>query len=285
MARLDRLSALLEGLAPDIIVRHAGALAACSVAEASTPDHLLLHLLLEGNQEIRLAGQAAIILNAPAIAVLRGDFAHQLIASSADENHRLFCIEARFAGPAAPLLLTAFTQPLFIDLDANAVDMGLVVNLIASELVAPRCGQPALLKRAGEILFIGLLRYLISHPRTPVGMLNGLAEPRIARALVDLHGTPQAAWTLETLAASAGMSRTAFAVRFRDLMGATPGDYVTQLRLGIARREIAQGNGLKRAAQASGYASTTALSRALSRTATKDLPQRASKDSAQMVAG
>ncbi len=270
MAHLDRLSALLEGLAPDIVIRHAGPLAACSRIDASAADHLYLHLLLEGQQDIRLAAAASIAMVAPGIAVVRGDQTHELLAPANDQAHRLLCIEARFAGPAAPLLLAAFAEPLHIDLDANATELGLVVRLIASELVAPRCGQPALLRRAGEILFIGLLRYLIAHPRTPVGMLNGLAEPRIARALVALHVEPQADWSLESLAATAGMSRTAFAMRFRTLMGITPGDYVMQLRLGIARREIDLGSGLKRAAQAAGYASSAALSRALSRQRLRD---------------
>jgi AraC-like DNA-binding protein len=122
-----------------------------------------------------------------------------------------------------------------------------------------------MLESAGEILFVGLLRHLIAHPRTPSGMLNGLADPRIARALVAVHERPQTAWTLESLAEVAGMSRTAFALRFRMLMNVAPGAYLARLRLGIARREIARGNGLKRAARESGYASSTALSRALSR--------------------
>ena len=56
-------------------------------------------------------------------------------------------------------------QPFVHRSDANAVDMGLRVNELPANWLPRVVGQPALLKRAGEILF-GLLRYLISHPRT-----------------------------------------------------------------------------------------------------------------------
>lgn len=265
MSRLDRLSALLEGLLPEIVVRHAGPLTASQELAAGTGDFLHLHLLLDGQQKIRLFNASTVSMRAPSMALLRSDRKHTLAAAVAGEPHQILCIEAHFAGPAAPLLLAAFAEPLLIDLDEHSAELGLVLRLIASELLAPRCGQPAMLHRAGEMLFIGVLRHLISQPRTPVGMLNGLAEPRIARALVAFHTQPAVPWPLEALAEAAGMSRTAFATRFRDLMGTTPGDYVMQLRLGMARREIALGHGLKRAAQLAGYASSAALSRALAR--------------------
>ena len=265
MSHLDRLSALLEGLSPQIRIR-TGALQA-SEAALAVPDCLELHLLLDGGWQFLRADGAEEHLIAPGLMVWRGAQAHAPRLFPALGESRALCVEAVFAGPAASLLLDAFTQPLFIALDAHCAELDLIVRLIASEMAAPRCGQPALLERAGEIMFIGLLRHLIAHPRMPSGMLNGLADPRIARVLVALHERPQVSWTLEKLAAVAGMSRTAFASCFRELMNVTPGAYLARFRLGIARREIARGNGLKRAARESGYASSTALSRALSRQA------------------
>lgn len=124
--------------------------------------------------------------------------------------------------------------------------------------------QPLLLQRAGDILFIGLLRHLIAQPRTPHGLLNGLSDPRLARALVAVHSDPQQAWTLERLAEAAGMSRTAFATHFRAVMDQTPGDYLYRLRMALARDHLARGRGLKRTAAAVGY-TPTSLSRALAR--------------------
>ena len=259
MSHLDRLSALLEGLAPQVHMRTGAQLA------EGGPERLQLHLLLEGGWLLQCQNSAPEHLQAPALVVWRGDQQPLLTPLAAQGDAKVLYLDACFAGPAATLLLEAFTRPLVIALGAGCAELDLVVRLIASEMAVPRCGQPAMLESAGEILFVGLLRHLIAHPRTPSGMLNGLADPRIARALVAVHERPQMAWTLESLAEVAGMSRTAFALRFRTLMNVTPGAYLARLRLGIARREIACGNGLKRAARESGYASTTALSRALSR--------------------
>lgn len=80
-----------------------------------------------------------------------------------------------------------------------------------------------------------------------------------------MHTRPQDSWTLETLWAEAGMSRTSFANTFRKVMSQTPGNYLSKLRLAIAQRVIQSGFGLKRAAAESGYLNLSALSRALAR--------------------
>lgn len=253
-SRLDRLSALLAGLVPKIEISP-------SVAGDGDAESLLLHLLLEGSYRLDDGGTLA----APGLIVLRGDYQPPRdIAAPAGPPGGLV-LRVRFDGPAAALLLSAFSRPLLIELGTPVGELDLVIRLIAAELAEPRCGQPALLERAGEILLIGLLRHLLASPRTPRGMLNGLADQRLARAIVAIHHQPRAPWSLAGLASEAGMSRTAFAVRFRELIGCTPGAYLTELRLAIARREIERGASLKRAAGESGYASTSALSRALAR--------------------
>jgi AraC-like DNA-binding protein len=171
---------------------------------------------------------------------------------------------AVLAGPMASLLLAAFDGVLVLPLASADPALQQAVQLIDSELQAPRCGGPLLLERAGDILFIGLLRHLIAQPRTPHGLLNGLSDPRLARALVAVHSGPQQAWTLERLAEAAGMSRTAFATHFRAVMDLTPGDYLYGLRMALARDHLGRGRGLKQTAAAVGY-TPTSLSRALAR--------------------
>ncbi|MCB4361606.1 AraC family transcriptional regulator [Quatrionicoccus australiensis] len=263
---LDRLSALLAGLAPRVrVARPPPAAARLDVAADAAPG-LHLYLLAEGKMALELTSTASRELQAPCIVVCRADTPHALIAAAADWS-QLICARAWLDGPVAALLLGEFAEPQVLALAGAESSLQHVVKLIAAELQAPRCGQPALLDRAGDILFIGLLRHLIAHPDKRGGLLNGLAEPRIARALVAIHARPQLHWTLETLAAEAGMSRTAFANTFRDVMWQTPGKYLAAIRLAIARRAVQAGKGLKSAARDAGYANTSALSRALARPA------------------
>lgn len=274
--RLDRLSALLEGLAPRVRVKLPPADIAELHAVAEPPSFLHLYLLAADQMRLRLPSGDSFALLAPCIVICRPDTAHALSSDSSTAFRHLMCARAWFDGPVAPLLLNEFAEPRVVALDGAESSLRHIVDLIAAELEAPRCGQPALLERAGDILFIGLLRHLIAHPKNAGGLLSGLAEPRIARALVAIHTRPQGKWTLEALADVAGMSRTAFANTFRQVMLATPGKYRTAIRLAIAQRAVQAGKGLKTAAREAGYTNPSALSRALSH-ASATGPRRAAK--------
>lgn len=76
----------------------------------------------------------------------------------------------------------------------------------------------ALLNHAGNTPFIGVLRHLVAQSDDQSGLFCGLADPRIASTLVAMHESPQWAWTLDTLAHRAGMSRTTFALRFKSTL-------------------------------------------------------------------
>lgn len=261
--RLDRLSALLEGLAPEVTVSPYNApLAAASGAE---PARLLLYLLIRGRASLKWGGQRVRLVS-PSLVICRSDTPHRLQPGAGGAPAGVFRVEASLRGPVAGLLLDEFDEPCPLALDDAESSLLHTVGLITAELEQPRCGQPALLNRAGDILFIGVLRHLVARPSKSVGgILSGLADPRLSRALVAIHTRPQAAWTLERLAKEAGMSRTAFARLFHATMRVPPGRYLQRVRLLIARGAVSAGRGLKQAAVAAGYRSTAALSRALSR--------------------
>lgn len=271
-ARLDRLSALLQGLAPQFELA-SPAREAVTLLDTPAEQTLLLYLLTEGTARVAAPGRAEERVAGPVVVVCRADPQTVVEALDVAAQAGLVCIRARFAGPVGPLLLEEFGAALIVPLDGCDGALQSIVQLIAAEIAAPRCGQPVLLERAGDILFIGLLRHLIAHPRTDGGLFSGLADVRIARALVSMHAAPEQGWTLERLADEAGMSRTAFANRFRDLLRCPPGAYLNRLRLAIARRAIEGGAGLKRAASLSGYSGAATLSRALAQAARRASPQ------------
>jgi transcriptional regulator GlxA family with amidase domain len=97
------------------------------------------------------------------------------------------------------------------------------------------------------------------------GVLAGLADPRLARALTAMHEAPGKPWSLEDLADAAGMSRTRFAERFRAVIGRTPIDYLTLWRMTVARQRLAKGKPVKSVAVEVGYDSAAAFSRVFSR--------------------
>lgn len=183
-----------------------------------------------------------------------------------DDHEVWMSFDVALDGPVAPIFLAEFLVPLQIDLATADASLGQIVKLIASEMRASRCGQPLLMNRAGDILLIGMLRHLVSQPERTTGLFTALADPRIAKTLVAMHADASRAWSLENLAALAGMSRTSFATQFKKLMQMSPGKYLADLRFALARNLVTRGVGLKKAASATGYASASTLSRAMSRT-------------------
>jgi len=139
------------------------------------------------------------------------------------------------------------------------------LSLLFAETDRVRCGQRLLADRLFEVVLLQLLRWLLDHPQEAgiqPGLITGLSDPRLARALVAVHESPGAPWSLERMAASAGMSRTAFANAFRDVVGQTPADYLTDWRMALAQARLREGRPLKALAEELGYANASALSRA-----------------------
>ncbi len=263
--KLDRLSALLEGLAPLVTL---GLVSDARVDGAPSGDNdtdLQLFFLTRGRAELKINGVRQTI-ESPALVAVHASKPFVFHRFSAKDACRLVQARVQLTGPVATLFLEEFAQPRTVSLADDEPALQLAVAMIESELDVPRCGQPALLNRAGDILFIGLLRYLVAHPSDQEsGLFNGLADPRIAKALVAMHQRPAFAWDLELLAKEAGMSRTAFATKFHQTMRRPPGKYLAAIRLALAQRAVDLGKGLKEAAKVAGYENSSALSRALAK--------------------
>jgi AraC-like DNA-binding protein len=263
--KLDRLSALLEGLAPVVTM---GLVTDARIEGAHNGQNetaLQLFFLTRGSAELKVQGVPQKIAS-PSLVAIHASQSFVLHRFTAKDSSRLIAARVQLTGPVANLFLEEFAKPRAVSLVNDEPSLRLAIAMIESELDAPRCGQPALLNRAGDILFIGLLRHLVAHPgTTESGLFNGLADPRIAKALVAMHQRPDFAWDLERLAEEAGMSRTAFATKFHATMRRPPGKYLASIRLALAQRAVDLGKGLKEAARVAGYENSSALSRALAK--------------------
>jgi AraC-like DNA-binding protein len=141
-----------------------------------------------------------------------------------------------------------------------------LVRLALSESTARRSGSEVVLARLSELLFVEVVRrYLDSLPEGQTGWLAGLRDPCVGRALSLLHGQPARAWSLAALAHGAGLSRSALAERFTDLVGVPPMQYLLRWRLQLAAGLLAEGGKVSAVALEVGYDSEAAFSRAFKR--------------------
>ena len=123
------------------------------------------------------------------------------------------------------------------------------------------------LARLSELMFLeALRRHMEAMPPKESGWLAGLRDRQIGAALARMHAEPATRWSVESLAAAVGLSRSAFAERFQSLVGVPPLEYLTRWRLQVVA-------GLLRSTQRSlisialdvGYQSDAALIRAFRR--------------------
>jgi AraC-like DNA-binding protein len=119
------------------------------------------------------------------------------------------------------------------------------------------------LTRLAEILFVQVLRaYIESSDATSRG-LAGLADPNTQRSLRAIHEAPGEPWTVATLAAKAGLSRTTFSEKFHKLVGTTPMQYLMAWRIEQAKVALSDPSiAIALIAERVGYKSEAAFSRA-----------------------
>lgn len=258
----DRLSALLRHFPLRAQVQHAGPLVG-GLHSAGRPGWSQLQLLRRGALRWRGVVGGGHDITQPTLLFQAQTQPHRLepVAGAAGAPCVLVCAEVDFgAGSGNPLLQDLPAQlawPL-ADLPALAPTL----ELLFAEAETGRCGQQAVLDRLCELLLIQFLRHLMQRQQLPHGVVAGLADPRLARALAAMHEAPQRGWTLALMAREAGMSRARFAARFAEVVRTPPGDYLARWRISLAQSLLRRGEPVKAVALEVGYGSAAALSRA-----------------------
>ncbi|WP_233873917.1 AraC family transcriptional regulator [Paraburkholderia adhaesiva] len=141
------------------------------------------------------------------------------------------------------------------------------LQFAATEAAQWRAGGAIVLARLSELLFVEAVRRCIEAlPQERTGWLAGLRDRFVGRALSVLHAQPSRAWTVDELARTVGLSRSALAQRFTELLGQPPMQYLARWRLQIASRELlAEGKSVAAVAEQVGYDSEAAFNRAFKR--------------------
>jgi AraC-like DNA-binding protein len=172
-----------------------------------------------------------------------------------------------FAGPHASLLLSALPPIAHIRSEADRAALRWSLDRMQEELSQPRPGGALITQHLAYMMLVQALRlHLAAGPQGGVGWLFALADRQMSAAIGAMHAEPAQRWTLEALAAHAGMSRSAFAARFKETVGATPMEYLTRWRMLLAGdRLVHSGEPVSVIAPSLGYESESAFSTAFKR--------------------
>jgi AraC-like DNA-binding protein len=172
----------------------------------------------------------------------------------------------RLDDDSSDLLLKSL--PPIIYLPAGSVDQAplrAAIDLITTETANMQPGAGAIAESLANIVMVQILRVYLKGTTRPPGWLGATADDHIGNALALMHKHYARHWTVGDLANEVAMSRTAFAVRFKALVGVPPLEYLTQWRMAVACRELKMGKNVSVVAEGVGYCSDTAFIAAFKR--------------------
>lgn len=259
---MDRLSTLLSHFGVSAGTFHSGTFCGTTGFDGDQ-DSGHLHLLKAGELTLKLADERDIRLNTPTLIFFPRPYRHRLSAPETSDT-QLVCASLTFDGGAGNALAAALPDYLVLDLEKMPTMAG-TLDWLFNEAFGGICGREAMMDRLFEVLVIQLLRHILTNREQSPGMMAGLADSRLARALSLMHDTPAKAWTVAELSAAANMSRASFAEHFRLVVGQTPVDYLVSWRVSLAQKRLREGKSIALIADEVGYESPSALARAFRR--------------------
>ncbi len=158
-------------------------------------------------------------------------------------------------------LFSQLSGPLILDVD-NAEHYSASFTLLQQELSDPGLGSLVYAECLMKQIIILLLRQHLEEQGAESPLLARLGDSRLLRAVADVVAQPERAYTVASLAAAAGMSRSGFATRFAERYNQTPMQFVQYVRMHSAARLLRSSEmSIKCLAAAVGYSSRSQFSR------------------------
>lgn len=257
------------------------------------PNCMAIHIVNSGRLFIDIAGQPTREIEAGSLVMVPHGTAHQLRSEPGTPVTLLTEVPVQlitdryermvFGGGGAhtsisycgvrfdPLGARRLMQvlPLVIQLDTlSQADEWLrdTARFITREAVATRPGSEAIITRLADIVVVQAIRVWLASADGQHGWLAALQDRQIGRAMTAIHRDPARDWTVAALAGEIGMSRSALAARFTELVGESVKQYITEWRMQLARDELqTTSQTLEVVAEKYGYQSEASFSRAFKR--------------------
>lgn len=177
------------------------------------------------------------------------------------------CGNFALAGDHAGILLEVLPPIVHLYKESDKAVMRWCVDQMMHELREPRPGNSLVIEHLAHMLLVQALRLHIAEgPQGGAGFLLALADKEISVAIAQMHDDPARRWTVQSLAESAAMSRTAFTLKFKKMVGASPMEYLTRWRMLLAADKLSSSrDSISVIADSLGYESESAFSTAFKR--------------------
>ncbi|AIG05025.1 Transcriptional regulator, AraC family protein [Pseudomonas fluorescens] len=272
---MDALSELMHHLHLRTRVFHRSTHCGRWDVDADYEQKAMFHLVASGRCLLRTTGVAAdTTLQAGDAVIFTSPCDHVLMSmpdAQASDVTLLLCGYFEFDSPLAAVLLASLPASLLLPGPStggqgNLGTPGSLLGLIVAEAQNEAPGASVMMEKLSDALFMYAVRQCLADGSIQSGLLLGLSDPRIGTALLAMHQHPAQPWTVATLAERGHLSRAAFARRFSACVGMSPLEYLTRVRMQVARTAITERRAaVSEAAALAGYATEAAFNRAFKR--------------------
>lgn len=166
------------------------------------------------------------------------------INPQAENKTTLLCGVVKITHPAGTMLLSEMPDLIHVKQEQHMFGdmMGEIVRLVLREASGNYIGGETVITRLADVLLIQAIRSWVENAEDfQCKWINALKDKKIGKAMLAMHQSPNTNWTIESLGKEVGMSRTAFANRFSELLGETVMNYLTKWRMNLAQMRIKNG--------------------------------------------
>jgi len=168
-------------------------------------------------------------------------------------------------GSHARTLLSSLPPIVHIQKESDRAAMRWSIERMKEELHDPQPGGSLIAQQLAYMMLVQALRLHLADG-VKGSWLSALADKQMSAAITAMHDDPGHTWTLQTLAERAGMSRSIFALRFKETVGATPMEYLTRWRMLLAGDRLKNSrDSISTIASSLGYESESAFGKAFRR--------------------
>ncbi|HFI7051549.1 TPA: reactive chlorine-specific transcriptional regulator RclR, partial [Escherichia coli] len=193
------------------------------------------HALTQGAAKLEMPTGEIFTLRPGNVVLLPQNSAHRL-SHVDNESTCIVCGTLRLQH-SARYFLTSLPETLFLAPVNHSVEYNWLreaIPFLQQESRSAMPGMDALCSQICATFFTLAVREWIAQVNTEKNILSLLLHPRLGAVIQQMLEMPGHAWTVESLASIAHMSRANFAQLFRDVSGTTPLAVLTKLRLQIA---------------------------------------------------
>ncbi|MFC3093945.1 AraC family transcriptional regulator [Alteromonas sediminis] len=218
-----------------------------------------LHLLESGQVRIVRQGGSEILLDRPSMVLLPVAVKHR-VESLGEQPARMISASISFCETRSSLLIDALPQTIYFQLSPDC-SVSCTARWLLHEVFEQRFARQEMLDKLGEVFILQILRHVTEQGTLQQGKLLAINHPQLSKVIDKIHCHPAENWTLDNLAQLAAMSRSKFAECFKALVGQTPIDYITDVRIAAAQKLLKHNKPVNLVAGAVGYEHGSALAR------------------------